>query len=97
MSGMSTYHYFEACGFVSEPFQATDLAAAEAHVMQAFRNPANPDFDDDDGGIMGFDGEWWECEATFEGDTAHNPANADRLAAAINALTGPDAPTPGGP
>lgn len=95
---MRTYHYFEACGFVSMPFSAPDLAAAEAHVLATFRNPAaNPDFDDDDGGIIGFDGEWWECLATFTGDTAHNPANADRLADAIYALEGPTAPTPGHP
>lgn len=94
-----TYYYFEACGFVSEPFQATDLAAAEAHVLATFRSPANPDFDDDDGGIVGLDsdGDWWECLATFIGDTAHNPANEGRLAQAIASLTGPDAPTPGGP
>lgn len=91
------FFYFEACGFVSEPFEATDLDAAEAHVMATFRNPANPDFDFDDGGIIGLDDGWWECLATFDGDTSHNPANAARLTDAINSLTGPDAPTPGNP
>lgn len=93
----STYHYFEACGFVSEPFQAADLPAAEAHVAATFRAPTNPDFDGDDGGIAGEVDGWWECLATFTGDTGHNPANADRLADAIDAVTGPTAPTPGGP
>lgn len=99
MSEMQTYHYFEACGFVSQPFEAPDLAAAEAHVLATFRNPNNSDYDGDDGGIVGLDsdGDWWECLATYVGDTAHNPDNADRLAAAIDALTGPTAPTPGAP
>lgn len=94
-----TFHYFEACGFISEAFQATDPAAAEEHVLATFRNPTNPDFDGDDGGIVGLDadGDWWECLATFTGDTSHNPDNADRLAAAIDAVTGPTAPTPGNP
>jgi hypothetical protein len=97
MSEMKTYYYFEACGYVSEPFHAADLDAAEAHVAVAFRDPADPDFDDDDGGIIGLDGDWWECLATFIGDTGHNPDNAARLDDAIHALTGPTAPTPGGP
>jgi cytochrome c556 len=92
-----TYHYFGACGFVSEPFQATDLDAAVTHVEQTFRNPANPDFDDDDGGILGQDDDWWDCLTTFIGDTDHNPDNAERLNAATNALTGPNQPTPGAP
>jgi hypothetical protein len=95
MSTTGTYHYFEACGFVSEAFKAADPAAAEAHAIATWRTGA--DFDDDDGGIVGFDGEWWECLTTFAGSTGHNPANADRLAMAIDALTGPDAPTPGTP
>lgn len=97
MSEMGTYHYFEACGFVSEPFQAADLDAAKAHALATFRNPANPDFDHDDGGIVGQDDDWWECLAVFHGDTSHNPDNADRLSHAIAALTGLDAPTPGAP
>lgn len=95
----ATYYYFEACGYVSEPFQAADLAAAEAHVLATFRRVDSPDFDGDDGGIIGLDsdGDWWECLITFVGDTAHNPDNAGRLGDAIDALTGPDAPTPGHP
>lgn len=92
-----TFHYFEACGFVSAPFQAADLDAAEAHVLATWRNANRPDFDGDDGGIVGLvDGEW-ECVAVFVGDTSHNPDNQDRLSAAISAVTGPDAPVPGGP
>lgn len=95
---MKTYHYFEACGFVSAPFRAADLDAAKAHALATFRDPADPDFDNDDGGIVGqVDDEWWECLAIFHGDTAHNPDNAGRLSDAIAALTGPDAPIPGGP
>lgn len=90
------YFYFEACGAIAEPFQAPSVEAAEAHVLRTLRNPANPDFDGDDGGLMAFDGEWWVCVLTFTGDTAHNPDNENRLTAAINALTGPDTPIPGG-
>lgn len=97
MDDMSSYHYFEACGFVSPRFEADDLDAAVAHVMATFRSHSNPDFDGDDGGIVGQDDEWWECLQTFVGDTNHNPGNADRLAEAIAALTGPDAPAPGAP
>lgn len=92
-----TYHYFEACGFVSQPFEAATPAAAVAHVEATFRNPANPDFDGDDGGLVTENDGWWDCETTFTGDTTHNPDNADRLAAAIDAVTGPNAPIPGGP
>lgn len=94
---MNTYYYFEACGFVSEPFEAPDLATGEAHILTTFRSPTNPDFDDDDGGIVGLDDDWWECLTTFIGDTSHNPANESRLATAIDSLTGPTAPTPGTP
>lgn len=101
MSKMRTYHYFEACGYVSEPFQAANLDTAITHVEQNFRTPAQLAEDNDDGGIVGLDGDpvdpWWECLATFIGDTAHNPDNAGRLSAAIDALTGPDAPTPKAP
>lgn len=95
---VQTYYYFEACGFVSEPFQAADLDAAEAHVMATFRSPSNPDYDGDDGGIVGqaADG-WWECLLTLLGDTGHNPDNAQRLADAVDAVTGEHPPTPGGP
>ncbi len=93
---MATFHYFEACGYVSPAFEAPSLDAAEAYVLSTFRASDNPDFDDDGGGIVAEDGGWWECLTTYVGDTAHNPANADRLADAINALTGPDAPVPGG-
>jgi len=94
---MTTYYYFEACGFVSEAFQAPSLEAAEAYAMENFRNASDPDFDDDDGGLLAEEDGWWECVAIFTGDTAHNPANADRLGAAIDALTGPNPPTPGAP
>ncbi len=99
MSEMRTYHYFEACGFVSEPFQAADLDAAIDHVEATFRSPANPDFDGDDGGIVGLDadGDWWDCLTTFIGDTYHNPDNANRLGHAIDRVTGETAPTPGAP
>ena len=97
-----SYYYFEACGFVSEPFRAADTDAAEAHVMATFRNPANRDFDGDDGGIVGLDDDprepWWECKTTFISDTDRNPDSAARLDAAIGRLTGgPDAPIPGAP
>lgn len=91
------YFYFEACGYVSQPFEVASIDAAEAHVLATFRSPDNAGFDGDDGGIIGLVDGWWECLVTFVGDTAHNPANADRLAAAISALVGPTAPTPGGP
>jgi hypothetical protein len=95
---MNTYHYFEACGYVSEPFTAADLDAAEAHVLATFRNPSNPDFDGDDGGIVGTDADGdWECLLTIVGDTDHNPDNADRLSAAIDRITYPNVPTPGAP
>lgn len=94
---MTTYYYFEACGFVSEPFEADSLEAAEAHVMAHLRNPADPDFDHDDGGLIAEVDGWWECVTTFIGDTDHNPENERRLAAAIDALTGPNPPTPGAP
>jgi len=92
-----TFYYFEACGFVSQPFEAADLAAAEAHVLATFRLPGGPDFDGDDGGIVGQADGWWECLTTFIGDTDHNPSNVERLAAAADGFFGPDAPTPGAP
>lgn len=70
MSG--TYIYFEGCGYESEPFQAADDDAAEAHVMATFRSETNTDFDGDEGGIVRVeieDGE--ECRdivITFPGD-----------------------------
>jgi hypothetical protein len=48
----TTYLYFEGCGYESEPFQAADDDAAEAHVMATFRSPSNRDFDGDEGGIV---------------------------------------------
>lgn len=94
---MKTFHYFEACGFVSEPFEAADLDDAITHVEQAFRTPAQLAEDNDDGGIVGLDDGWWECLTTFIGDTGHNTDNAARLAAAIDALTGENPPTPKAP
>jgi hypothetical protein len=47
-----TYIYFEGCGFESEPFEARDDAAAEAHVLSTFRPESNVDFDGDEGGIV---------------------------------------------
>lgn len=98
MSEMKTYYYFEACGYVSEPFQAANDAAAIDHAEKKFRDPTDPDFDNDDGGIMAnddSDGEdWWHCLTTFIGDTAWNQENSDRLSGAIDSLEGSDAPTP---
>jgi len=94
---MKRYWYFEACGFVSEPFEADSLEEAVAYVMENFRNPEDPDFDHDDGGLIAEVDGWWECVATFTGDTTHNPDNERRLADAIDALTGPNPPTPGAP
>jgi hypothetical protein len=97
MNETRTYFYFEACGFVSESFEAADLESAIDHVEASFRNPARPDFDGDDGGILGYDTDFeeWDCLTTFVGDTDHNSGNAERLHAAIAMVTGPDAPTPG--
>lgn len=46
------YVYFEGCGYESEPFEAADDAAAEAHVLATFRSATNVDFDGDEGGII---------------------------------------------
>lgn len=71
---MSTYRYYEACGYLSEPWEATDDAAAEAHVLTTLRSKDNPDFDGDQGGIVrvcGLDedgGEDREQVAFFDGE-----------------------------
>lgn len=49
---MSTYLYYECCGYESEPFQFPNDRAAEAYVLATFRSPNNPDFDGDEGGIV---------------------------------------------
>lgn len=56
------YVYYEGCGYESEPFEATDDDAAEAHVLATFRSPTNSDFDGDEGGIVHLG------EPEFEGD-----------------------------
>ena len=94
-----TFYYFEACGFVSQPFEAADIEAAEAHALATFRDPTSPDFDEDDGGILGWDAELeeWTCLVTFTGDTSHNPVNEVRLSDSIGGLSGPRLPTPTAP
>jgi hypothetical protein len=52
MTQTTTYIYFEGCGYESEPFEAPNATAAEAHVMATFRSPTNADFDGDEGGIV---------------------------------------------
>lgn len=51
----TSYIYYEGCGYESEPFQADNDEAAEAHVMATFRSRANVDFDGDEGGIVRLD------------------------------------------
>ncbi len=98
MTTASTYHYFEACGFVSEPFQAADLDNAAMHVMATFRNPTNPNFDGDDGGLVAFNPKHdeWQCVDIFYG-AGPELADNERLQSAIDAITGDNVPTPGGP
>jgi hypothetical protein len=52
MTETTAYIYYEGCGYESEPFEARDDAAAEAHVLSTFRSPSNADFDGDEGGIV---------------------------------------------
>lgn len=66
------YVYYEGCGYESEPFEAANDEAAEAHVMAAFRSPTDVDFDGDEGGLIRLerdeDGdEMRERVATFAG------------------------------
>lgn len=81
---MTTYVYREDCGEFEASFEAEDDNAAQAHVMDTWRSPSDPDFDGDSAMLWKIedDGEGGEFEAgviSFEcADALPDPYNQRR-------------------